>query len=483
MCSIFHWSLYFRAPLVWLGYLSLSIIFLGLSQGVQADDFPDLFETESRSVQSSQKCLPGVEYQYDAEGRCIAQPRLENKPLADVKVQKQAMRSPIAKTDCVRSLGRASVEAGDERFAEKMAIRDALKNATMQRDLSVNSDITMQNHTLTRETSRFVSRARVKNYTVLRAGLEEAEDRFGQTKTGPLLYEVELEVCLGSEANQCPDLFGRQYSPKVLIAPLAVEDIAGSNDLSNLVNGFTLELQRRLANAGQQNLGLLGQQIDLQPNLTIAPNLNPALLQDLYNQTGAQFILLTVLRSAQATMPDNGLGNQLKRFYDWQLAADQRFIELDWYLVDALNAQLLHQQRQGLEVHGKTRVGRERPFATSGFFATETGQAFDQLLNQQVAAVQQQLRCQPLEGEVVEIRDGNYYLLLNNQSGVQVGDDLAVHHRLGMPVQFAGRTLGDERRPGAFLRVTAVHAEFVVATLTQQADQALVQIGDRVKPW
>jgi hypothetical protein len=204
-------------------------------------------------------------------------------------------------------------------------------------------------------------------------------------------------------------------------------------------------------------------------------------LTNLYNDTGAQYAVLSVLRSAASKREDQGWGTQIQRYYNHALEDDSRYIEVDWYLVDLLDKKVVHQARNGFDVKGHVRVSRDRMFGTNAFFATDTGKAFDQLLKQQADNVIDYLHCKRVASEVIDIRDGKYYLYLNNQSGVQVGDDLAVYHRIGAPINVAGRSLGSEYEPGAFLKVTEIHPDFIVAELA--VSKNIVQIGDRVRPW
>ncbi|BBP45504.1 hypothetical protein THMIRHAS_08770 [Thiosulfatimonas sediminis] len=464
-------------------YRAFSIVVFLLSNGLvapslQADDF-EFWEPEA-SVQ--QECQPGVQYQRNAQGVCEPVTSLNatqpiKKPLVQSKLAAQNKGLP----SCFTVKGQASTEGVANEFAKKMAIREALKNASMQRNLEVNSDVTLQNQTVLLENERFVSRSQVQSYTLLKEGLEDPLDVYGQEKPKPLNYEVELDVCLSAKRGLCPDLNGRQYAPSLLVAPLAVEDVAGVRDLRNLVIGYQQELERRLQDSGQPNIHSLLGAVDIQANLRITPNLDQQLLEDLYDQSGAQYLLLSVLRSATSLREEQGWGTQIQRYYNQALEDDSRYIEVDWYVLDLLDKQVVHQVRNGFDLKGAVRVNRDRMFGTNAFFATDTGKAFDQLLQYQSANVLEFLHCKRLVSKVIDVRDGKYYLFLNAESGVQVGDDLAVYHRIGAPVNVSGRSLGSEYEPGAFLKVTAIQANFAIAELS--ASKNVVQIGDLVRPW
>ena len=444
------------------------------------------------------QCPNGQYFQQHPDGRCV--------PMQWVMPSAPSSPKPLVQNEnCFQIKGVASLEGVDKAFARKMAIRNALEEAVMRRGLKVSSNQEVENFALVRQSGRFTAKSKVKSFEILREDLVDelfiaeeleqeqapAEEDLGRLPTAvdepePELpskqfYEVILSVCLTEDENACPNLESERYSPRLAIAPLAVAHPDEVRDISNVLNGYRLELNRRLRQLDLKNVVLMDEAIDLQPNIQVTPNLDLQLLESVRNQTGAQFMLLSVLRSAGAFREDKGVWSQTKRYYNIQVPEDSRYIEVDWYVVNLTDFSIIHENRTGFDVKGDVYVGRNRPFGSNAFFATDTGMVFNTVLNQQSMDVQKFMRCQPFETEVIDIREGEYYLSLSADSGVQVGDDLAVYHRVGRGVQFNGRNLGSDYKPGAFLRIKRVMPRFAVAEISAQKD--VVQIGDRVKAW
>jgi hypothetical protein len=386
----------------------------------------------------------------------------------------------VPESPCVEVKGSANMEGVDQAFARKMAIRDALKMASLKRNVNIRTDQSVEGYQLTLDSARFTSHSKIKSYTILKEGLEEPEDLYGQTKEGALNYEVVLNVCLTEEAGICAGLEGNQYQTRLAIAPIVMPFVSEARDISNLLSGYQLELERRVKNKGHQNLMLLLNPIDLQPNKTVTPNLDPQLLDDIRNQTGAQFLLLTVIRSLSAHS-DSGLFNTAKRFYNLEVTPSTRYIEADWYVIDLLKKTTHHQNRVSIEVAGDVLVGRNRPFGSNAFFDTDTGQAFNQVLDTQAKDVLSFLHCKPFESQVIDIQNGEYIVYLHEAAGAKVGDDLAVYHTAGRPIRFGGSVLGQDQVPGAFLKIKRILPKFAIAELT--AKKGVVQVGDIVKTW
>lgn len=394
--------------------------------------------------------------------------------------QSTVLPSIVPKMPCVDVKGSASMEGVDQAFARKMAIRDALKMASIKRNVKIKTDQSVEAYQLTLDSARFTSSSKIKSYTITKEGLEDPEDQYGQTKEGALNYDVLLNVCLTEETGICAGSEGNQYQTRLAIAPVVMPFGSEARDIFNLLPGYQIELERRVKNKGHHNLTRLLNPVDLQPNKAVTPNLDPQLLMDIRNQTGAQFLLLTVIRTLSA-QSDTGIVNTAKRFYNINVNPEHRYIEVDWYVIDLMKQTTRHQARGNIELEGDVLVGRNRPFGSNAFFATETGKALDLLLNQQTQDVLDFLHCKPFESQVIDIQNGEYVIYLHESSGAKVGDDLAVYHTAGRPIRFGGVELGQDQVPGAFLKIKRIMPKFAIAELT--AKKGVVQVGDIVKTW
>lgn len=298
------------------------------------------------------------------DASCVTAP-----PIANVPAPPMQPRSAVSTPEesmCVDVRGVASTDGVDEAFARKMAIRDALKMASIKNNVSVKTDQSVEQYQLTLDSSRFTSSSKVKSFTVLKEGLEEPDDMYGQTKKGPLNYEVTLNVCLTEDRGVCTDLTGNQYQTRLAVAPVVIAHANQANDVSNLLMGYQQELERRIKNQGYRNFSLLLDPVDLQPNMMVQPNLDPELLSEIRDRTGAQYLLLTVIRSMSAHQND-GYMNGAKRFYHLQVKPDSRHLEVDWYVLDLMKNRTVHQMRRGFDVQGDVTVGRDRPFGSNAF--------------------------------------------------------------------------------------------------------------------
>lgn len=376
-----------------------------------------------------------------------------------------------AGNNCIAVTGVASMDGVDRAYARQMAIRNGLELASMQSNLHISSRSDTSNFALQNQASRFTTRSKIQRFGIMS---EYVDDELKQ-------YEIELNVCLTEDPSACGHAFGVHYQNRVVIAPAVIENSREANDISNLITGYQNELFRRLKESGYNNLDMIDYAQSIQPGNLVTPNLDPDVLRPIQDQTGGQFLLMSVVRSAASQSENKAFMDSVRRFYDFDSKKNRRYVEIDWYLIDLNKHTIVKQKREGFEVRGDVRVGRDRPFGTAAFFKTDTGQAFNAILNQQTDQLYSHLNCELLETEIIDVRNGEYVLFLSTESGVQVGDQLSVYQRTGNPVRFQGRNLGVDETPAGFLKITRILPKFAVGELVAQNGR--VQIGDVVRSW
>jgi hypothetical protein len=369
---------------------------------------------------------------------------------------------------------------GDLVYVRQMAIRNALEQAVMQAGVDINLDQNLDmRHGLSQQQSRFRSRASVRSYDILS---EEFDSETG-------LFRVMLNVCVETmpydqQANTACSLpIENHYQNRLAVLPPVVEFPDQARDIANLVLGLQTDILRKLQQQGWQNSAPFDAGQTLQPGLLITPNLSPDALLPIQEQTGAQYALFTVVRSLATQNTDSRILNHIRRSYDFEVRANHRFVELEWYLVDLDQQQIRHQQRAGHQFAGSARVGRDKPVGTAAFLATPTGKALDQVVNEQVNSVVAALACLPLDIPVLEVRGEDVVVYLHQQSGVQVGDQLAWYSLEGAPVRFQGRSLGADTTPAGFVEVVRLAGQFAVVRVVGQRESARIAQDDRLRSW
>lgn len=375
---------------------------------------------------------------------------------------------PAQAQPCVEVTGQASIQNGDVAYARQMAIRDALAQAVLSRDVMVSAQAETRNFSLSRQTAQFAAQQQVTSMQVL-----HEEQQAGQ-------IEVQVKACLSEGGKVCPNYIAR-YQPKIAIASVAVQDVYSAKDIMDLSPGYQGELFNRLWAAGQRNAELVHTAADLYPGSPITPNLSPALLTPIRDKTLAQFLVLTVVRSLDWEADQWRINKNVREYFGYTKDPNKRQVDVDWFLVDLNAPRILAQGNAYRGVEGEVRVGRDKPFATRPFFLTPTGQAFDYVLGAQVQSVMETLACVPLEATIAEVDKDKVIVPVAIDAGVQVGDVLAVYSRTSRAYRIGTVELGTELEPTAFIRVQKVLPRFLVGVF--EGKQGRVEAGDLVKSW
>lgn len=374
-----------------------------------------------------------------------------------------------AESPCVEVDGVAQIEKGDLAYARQMAIRDALAQAALSSQVRVNAQSETQNFALTRQSAQFAAQQRVTSMKVL------SEVQEGNT------IRVSVSACLTDEAKVCPNYIAR-YVPKVAIASVAVQDEYSVKDILDVAPGYQGELFNRLWSSGQRNVELLHTASDLYVGRPIVPNLSSTMLQTASDRTLAQYLVLTVIRSADWEVEQSAVAGEIRKAFRFDKEPTQRTVSVEWYVIDLIQERLLVQGNAFKKVgDADVRVGRDKPFASRQFFVTPTGKLFDYVLNEQVASIQESLACAPISATIAEVNQDKVVVPISIDSGVVQGDVLAVYSRTSRPYRIGAIELGTDLEPTAFIRVQKVLPRFIVGQF--EGKKGLVQAGDIVKSW
>lgn len=375
----------------------------------------------------------------------------------------------FAQSNCFEVEGVAVIENGDVAFARQLAVRDALAQAVLSSQVRVNAQSETVNHTLSRQTAQFAAQQRVTSMKRLGEVQEEG------------MIKVTVSACLAEEAKSCPNYIAR-YTPKVAIASVAVQDEYSVKDIIDIAPGYQGELFNRLWSSGQRNVEIVGIANDLYAGRPIIPNLSPTLLQSLSDRTLAQYVVLTVIRSADWETEQSGLAKEIRQTFRFDKEPTQRTVNVDWFVIDLIQQRMLVQGNAFKKVSDSdVRVGRDKPFASRQFFVTPTGQLFDYVLAEQVASIKESLACTPIAATIAEVTGDQIVVPISIDAGVAQGDVLAVYSKTSRPYRIGAIELGTDFEPTAFIRVTKVLPKFIVGKF--EGKKGLVQAGDIVKSW
>lgn len=233
--------------------------------------------------------------------------------------------------------------------------------------------------------------------------------RFGMAATLALLVASGNVTAQSAEAENLAAASARKEPQKtVTLTRFQVANSLQVEDIADIWNGYPLELLRRLEARGNVEAR----------HSTVSPfpdpgNLNPdspasrELVRRIAEQHGSQFvisgIILDAAVSAESLRPYAGWqGRETERRFELGLpwnsvvagirpVATERRLEVEIFLHDGQSGVLVRRYRNHEEISGRVAVGRNKPFASAAFFATDFGRAAERLLDSQAGQLDQDL--------------------------------------------------------------------------------------------
>lgn len=371
--------------------------------------------------------------------------------------------------NCLSVEGVAQISQGDRAYARQMAIRDAMAQAVLASKVKVTALAETTNYTLTKQTAHFSAQQQVSQMQLLSERVEGDQMR------------VVIRACMSDSVQTCPTYIAR-YLPKVAIASIAIQDEYSVKDIRDIHTGYQGELHRRLWSRGMHNVEQIVTASDLYFGSPLTPNLSSPVIREVANRSLAQYLILSVIRSADWEVEQSRLEKELRHHFKFDKEPNQRTVDVDWYVIDLANERVLSQGNAFKSIaNSDVRVGRDKPFASRPFFNTATGQLFDFVLNEQVASIQDSLACAPLSTQIAEVDGDRVVVPISIETGVAKGDLLSVYHLSSRPYRLGGVELGQDMEPTAFIRVEKVLPKLIIARF--EGKKGRVDVGDLVKSW
>jgi hypothetical protein len=140
--------------------------------------------------------------------------------------------SPAWATECFEVSGESEVLDGDISYARQMAIRDAIAQGAMSREVSVGVQAETSNYQLVKQTAQFAAQQRVVDFSIL-----------SEFKEGDNIV-LKARVCVTQELKSCPNYVAK-YHPRIAVANVAIQDEHSARDIVNPAAGYQAELLSR----------------------------------------------------------------------------------------------------------------------------------------------------------------------------------------------------------------------------------------------
>ncbi len=265
-----------------------------------------------------------------------------------------------------------------------------------------------------------------------------------------------VSVVVEENAGSCGNFDNNSFRKKIAAVYFPLLDAAqvGTNDYYGFQRGIPTELLQRLSASG----GFLvrdasDQSLHHDPlNATsIASNGNKIrpIVNTLLDNLGVQYVISGVIRDLGHELPPglrltrnfelfntewNPLGVSFKPSWrgieselglKWQ--PNERNIEIEFFIHDAYTGELLARHRHAKIVKGYVKPDQPVRFGTYAFYNEPYGQAFSEILNQEVAAIKRLLSCREFSVKVLGEDENYLYIDMGRDTLIKKGDTITLY--------------------------------------------------------
>jgi len=387
---------------------------------------------------------------------------------------------------CISSLAMAveitsvgvAVMGNDITESRDDAIRDALRQASLQVGGSIHSSQMLVDGLVTQDQTSLKTNGQFRHVRVLQEKMIN----------GILEVKVRAEFI---EGGQCETNQGNGYRKAVAIAGFALQNpkdavMGGLNNIEQRLPGVlsnTLNGRHRL-HAMDSGHVLLFSSVDRAPssqnNLQRLTN-----SVELAKELGAQFVVSGVIRDLAMINPDA----DTKQIWDTPLELvglnreerDRNFV-LDVYVHDGISGSLMFQNTYATSGVWEHDDFKRTGFATPEFWKVDYGKQVKNLLIEVVEDLNENLGCQPYMAKIIDTQGDYVRLDTGGSVGMRPGDELTVF-RTSTFYNLDQDALTQLKDTKVKAVITQVQPRFAIAKLNKTPSRYAIQREDVLVAW
>jgi hypothetical protein len=385
--------------------------------------------------------------------------------------------TPVSLSAEVISVGSAIM--GKDLIASRDdAIRDALRQASLQVGGSIHSSQMLVDGLVTQDQTQLKTNGQFRHVRVLNEKLHN----------GIIEVKIRAEII---EGGQCKTNQGNGYRKAVAVAGFALQNpkdavLGGFYNIEQRLSGVlskTLNARHRL-HAMDSGHVLLFSSVDRAPS---SQNNLQRLTNgvELAKVLGAQFVISGVIRDLAMINPDAGVDSV------WDIPLDSiglsrdkrdRNFVLDVYVHDGISGSLMFQNTYATSGRWEYDNYKRTGFATPEFWKVDYGMQVKSLLSKVVNDLNQNLGCQPYMAKIIHT-EGDYVKVDTGGSvGMRPGDELTVF-RTSTFYNLDQEAMTQLKDTKVKATITQVQPKFAIAKLNKTPSRYAIQREDVIVAW
>ncbi|MFU8788293.1 MAG: flagellar assembly protein T N-terminal domain-containing protein [Methylobacter sp.] len=382
-----------------------------------------------------------------------------------------------ANTVSITAEGQAPIAKGMKLLAKKQALQDAIRQASMQSSVNIQSRTLVNQNNVALDTVSMQTAAAVSSTRIIN---EWQADN---------IYHVVAAVELSADNTCLP-----QHRKRIIATafPLVKQEQVTGYETQDLYSGVPRELNNQLMESGEF-IGSNATHISLYPRPEQAPELQdsiayrPSKVMQMAASNGVQFVLSGVIRDMEVESSEymRGAGPlALARSLARGIVA-RRGIGIDVFVHDGFTGALLFQQRYVDSAAGDVWIPATYTVGSERFNATSSGGKIAKIISQASNDVRRALSCYSFATRITDIKDNKVFIDAGAQERLNVGDQLVVYGASGDDLTLDGglNFIGKDKQPAGVLTITDITPRYAIGHLEASARELGIRVGDWVKSY
>lgn len=363
-----------------------------------------------------------------------------------------ALWATTSQAQWVEASGQATINGGDLVAARAQATEDAVRRALLFAGVSVRSVQEATDGLLTRESLQ------VQSY----GEMQQVQLVSERKKDG--IFEVTIRADIVPSEPLCANV---GYRKKLLITPFQLQnpEQAVIGDLFELGRVSSKVFSERLAEISHSSWP------ESFNNPVDATKLDYQERKAILQQYGARYLL-------SANLEDVSLGAQAG--VNWEFWSDpdrKRYFHLHLSVHDLAENRVVFQQKYQTSAIWTYRKTTQMQPTDFRFWETPYGLAASRILNAAAMDVEEAIRCEAIEAEVIQVKENQVLINIGKLHGVAVGDKFQLVHRRELRDTF-GQIQPLLAPTELQIEVSQVNSTVAWAQSVDQQLLANIQIGD-----
>ncbi len=346
--------------------------------------------------------------------------------------------------------GTAPISDGAPGKARVMAVQNALQQAAMQYSVSISASTTMNNGTVTGDSARMRTTARITNATVADEWQED----------GVYHVLVRADVDNNNGTGNGPDGARR----RVAFLQATLRDRGAASDLPTV----EIELPRMLRKEVERSLGAIGVDASqyLLGNGNQSETPEPGIVMRTAQDLGVQFLVTM-------DIIDTGITDDM--------VGQSRRIEIEFVVYDGVSGTVLSRSRFDEHVIGTDRLKSGVSVASKEFQNSPYGKSMKQIVQHAADKISADVGQLPFTANIVRTNGKKVFIDAGSAARMRVGDMLLAFRVESTSTNDpkSGRSLGNAEQPIATLVIRTVQPQFSIGEV--ETDQVTLKPGDLVR--